>query len=298
MRITIIGANSYITRNLIHELKKEEDCTLFLYDYQEEHLDGETNYESINILEMEAVAKIQFDVDIIYMFIGKTGTAQGFEDFETYINVNEKALLNVLNCYRKANSKAKIVFPSTRLVYRGSSIPQTEDAEKEFKTVYGINKYACEQYLWMYHNMFDISYCILRICVPYGTMVSGASSYGTAEFMLEKASKGENISIYGDGSVRRTLIHMNDLVSLLILCGKSKECMNDVYNLGGEDYSLAEMAELIAKKYKVAVDYVPWPDAALRIESGSTVFDTTKLERLVPYKLKMSFSQWIGSNEE
>ena len=77
--------------------------------------------------------------------MGKTGTITGFGNYEEFIDINEKALLNILNEYRNQHSSAKIIYPSTRLVYRGDDMPLKEDAVKEFKTIYAINKYACEQ---------------------------------------------------------------------------------------------------------------------------------------------------------
>lgn len=293
MRITILGANSYIARNLIHYINVQGKDELFLYDYQEEHLDNAPNYQQLNILDAEKVQAVRLDVDIVYMFVGKTGTMQGFEDYSSYIDINEKALLNVLTAYRKSNSKAKIVFPSTRLVYHGVEGPLKEEAEKEYKTIYAINKYACEQYLKMYNAVFGVQYVTVRICVPYGTMIANASSYGTAEFMLSKAKEGADITLYGGGTVRRTLIHMLDLCAVLYLVGKTDQCKNDTYNIGGEDYSLKEMAEKIAVKYGIHVTDVPWPAAALKIESGDTVFDDTKLQRCINYQYQYSFDKWI-----
>lgn len=294
-KIVIIGANSYIARNVLYSLKHmDEQFEIRLYDYSAVQVDKVNNYESVNMLSSDSVRKLDLDCDIIFMFVGKTGSANGFEDFDTFINVNERALLNLLNEYRKQKSKAKIIFPSTRLVYKGKKGPQKEDAEKEFKTVYAINKFACEQYLAQYNRVFNVQYCIFRICIPYGTMINNAQSYGTAEFMLSKATKGENISLYGDGSVRRTLTHIEDLCSILIKGALSDKCVNDVFNVGGEDYSLKEMAELIAKKYDVRIDYVPWPEVALNIESGDTVFDDTKLRHtgIAPTR---TFKSWINA---
>lgn len=293
-KVVIIGANSYIARNLLVVLKeKEPDAEIKLYDYADAHVDGASSYESVKVLEKESVAKIDLDCDIIYMFVGKTGSANGFDEYDTFIDINERALLNVLNEYRKQNSRAKLVFPSTRLVYKGKPGKLKEDSEKEFKTVYAMNKYACEQYLEQYHRVFDVQYCIFRICVPYGTLIPNASSYGTAEFMLSKAKNGENISLYGDGSARRTLTYMGDLCNALIEGAFSDRCVNDVFNIGGEDYSLREMAELISQKYGVGIDYVLWPEIALKIESGDTVFDDEKLKTLVKLS-RYSFSEWIN----
>lgn len=294
-KIAIIGANSYIARNLIYYIKKQCPTNiLLLYDREETQLDGEKNYEKVNIFDEKSVDKIDFTCNVIFMFVGKTGSINGFDDFNTFLDINEKALINLLNAYRRANSKSKIIFPSTRLVYKGKKALLKEDAEKEFKTIYAINKYACENYLKQYNNVFNIQYCIFRICVPYGTMIPEASSYGTADFMIRKATGGENISLYGDGSVRRTIIYMGHLCKVLFEGAISDECCNDVFNIGGENYSLREMAELIANKYKIGIDYVPYPDVALKIESGDTVFDDEKLQKIVPMNYEGKFKQWLS----
>lgn len=195
---------------------------------------------------------------------------------------------------RKTGSSAKLVFPSTRLVYRGNEEPLKEDAEKEFKTVYAMNKYACEQYLKMYADVFGLSYCIFRICVPYGSLLEGVSSYGTAEFFIGRAAEGNNISLYGRGEVKRTLTYIGDLCRTIIEGALSDECSDDVYNIGGETYSLFEMADRIAKKYGVGVEYTPWPEKAFKIESGSTVFDSGKLDGILGNLRRMTFEKWIG----
>lgn len=298
MKIGIIGANSFIARNIVYELKKRKqagfDIELWLCDYQDTHLDNEAEYHQINILDRDSVSKINTDVDILYIFAGKTGTVQGFDDYDTFIDINEKALLNILTVCVKNKSDAKIIFPSTRLVYQGKKGKLKEESEKEFKTIYAANKFACEQYLKMYNNMYGVKYAIFRICVPYGTMIPNASSYGTAEFMLGKAKNGEDISLYGDGSVRRTLTHMEDLCNILIEGAMCNKCENDIYNIGGEDYSLREMAEKIAEIYSVGVKYVEWPETALKVESGDTVFDSEKLDAILKYSIKNTFAEWIG----
>lgn len=145
-----------------------------LYDKADSHADYASNYVSIDMMSTESVRGIDLDCDAIFMFVGKTGSANGFDDFNTFIDINEKTLLNLLNEYRRQNSKAKIIFPSTRLVYKGKEGKLKEEDEKEFKTIYAINKYACEQYLEQYNRVFGVRYCIFRICIPYGTMIKNA----------------------------------------------------------------------------------------------------------------------------
>ncbi len=295
MDITVIGANSYIARNVIYLVKRQyKDVRLFLYDAGPEQIDGYEGYEQIDILSGESVRRMNLCSDIIFMFVGKTGSVNGFKDFEIFIDVNEKALLYVLNEYRSQGSKAKLVFPSTRLLYDANGNAKEMETAKGLRTIYAVNKFACEQYLQMYHRVYNVQYCILRICIPYGTLISGASSYGTAEFMLGKAGKGEDITLFGGGNQRRTLTYMGDLCHMLLQGAFNSKCLNDVYNIGGEDYSLAEMAALIADRYGVGVAAVPWPETESKIESGDTVFNSDKLDAVLEYKRQMTFADWIG----
>ena len=293
--ITIIGANSCIARNLIQYIKVNElGIELYLYDRESTHKDCCSGYSPVNILDEESVSAIKLDVDAVMLFAGKTGTSAGFDEPSVFVNVNELGLLNVLNAMRKSSSQAKLIFPSTRLVYKGKDEPLGEDDEKEFKTIYAVNKYACEQYIKMYSNVFGTNYCIFRICVPYGTILEGVGSYGTAEFFLGRAKEKKNISLYGRGEVKRTLTYIGDLCNTIIEGAFCDKCIDDVYNIGGETYSLNDMASEIAQIYGVELEYVPWPESALRIESGSTVFDSSKLDGIIGNMRHMTFTKWIG----
>lgn len=295
MKITVIGANSYIARNLIFYIRsKDENISLRLYDCQAFQADGAGPYERISVLDPESVKNADFRCDVIFMFTGKTGSAAGFEEADSFVDVNEKALLYVLNEYRMQKSEAKIMFPSTRLVYKGSEIPLKEDAQKELKTVYAMNKYACEWYLKQYGEVFGTKYCVMRICIPYGSLAGSEVSYGTAGFMLERAKSGKNIILYGDGRMKRTLTHIEDVCGCMYEAALSQKCVNEVFNIGGETYSLAGMAKVMAEMYGTGVEYIPYPHLEGCIESGSTVFDGTKLEGCISYVPKHDFASWCA----
>lgn len=297
-KITVIGANSYIARNLIYMLEAQKEAyQIKLYGREQEHADGSENYTCVDVLDRASVRNIDFHCDILYFFVGRTGTSNAFEDFGTFIDVNEKTLLNVMAEYVEQKSSAKLVFPSTRLVYRGADEHLKEDNEKAFKSIYAVNKHACEMYIRLYHEMFDLQYLILRICVPYGSLVPGASSYGTMEFMLKNAKQGKDITIYGDGTIRRTMTYIGDLCRAMILAGAHPMCKNDIYNIGGEEYMLGELAQIVAQRYGVGVSYVPWPELAKKMESGDTVFDSAKLDQLISYQ-SVSLEQWVKGEEQ
>lgn len=293
MRAVIIGANGYIARNMLAVDRVSHYAETVPCGHRPEHVDGAVGYRMVDLSRQEDIKRAIEDCDVIFFFAGKTGTIQGFDVPDEFLDTNEKLLLHLLNAYRAVSSHAKIVFPSTRLVYRGSELPLREDALKQFLTPYAMQKFACEQYLEMYHRMYGVKYCVMRICVPYGTLIRPVSSYGTLDFFLRQAQETGQISIYGNGCQRRTVTYIGDLCHILWRAGLEKHCMNDVYNVGGEDLSIRELAEYVARATGAKVVEKPWPEMTRKIESGSTVFDADKLNRLLEYQTEMTVERWI-----
>lgn len=172
--------------------------------------------------------------------------------------------------------KPKIIFPSTRLVYKGQDFPLSEGAEKEAKTIYAANKLACERYLKMYANSFGITYTVYRICVPFGNQFDGEFSYGTVGAFLNRAKSGGTITLYGNGSIKRTLTHVMSVCQQITDSMILQESDDNIYNIAGETFSLKELAEKIASIYHTPVTCVPWNELDRKIESGSTIFEGRK----------------------
>lgn len=289
-RCAVIGGQGFIGKHLVYYLKKQgHDVVSYdIIDLQDE------GYHKIDMTDKESVASIDLSVDYIFMFAGLTGTYAGFDAYEKYININELSLLNLLDAIRKSEHQPKVIFPSTRLVYKGCDKPLKESDEKESKTIYAANKLACEGYTQAYHDSFDIPYTIFRICIPYGNMLSNDYSFGTVGFFIKQACAGKDITLYGGGTIKRTFTHMEDLCRQVIEGALKPESNGEIYNVGGETLSLHDAAEIIAKKYGVNVTAVPWPERDLRIESDHTYFDDAKIQSLLhfgDYKRLIDFTK-------
>ncbi len=281
-KIVIIGANSYLARNLIFTLSSNKEVTLLLYDRDCKHFDHYNNYIQINLAsKIDIITNVDFNCDSIYYFSGKTGTKQGFTDYDEYIDVNEKYFLNFLFAYVDKKSKAKIIYPSSRLVYANSKNNVSENALKDFKSIYAVTKFVCESYLKMYSEIFGIKYCILRIGVPFGTLLNDVTSYGIFGFFVKKASNNENIIVFGDGSQKRTFTHIKDICYVFEQAAINNKLMNDIYNIGGVKKTVIDIAELIAKQYSVGIDFVEWPKLDKIIEVPSVVFNSSKLDDIL-----------------
>ena len=291
-RVAVIGGKGYIGKHLAFYLKGR-DYDVMSYDVVP--CDDE-NYLIVDMTNKESIAQIDLNVDYIFMFAGLTGTYAGFDAYEKYISINEIALLNLLDVIRKSEYRPKIIFPSTRLVYKGYDKPLKEEDEKESKTIYAANKLACEGYLQAYRDSFDIPYTVFRICIPYGNLLSTDYSFGTVGFFIKQAKAGKDITLYGGGTIKRTFTHMEDLCYQIVEGTMKKESDGQIYNVGGETLSLKQAAEIVASKFGTKVVNVPWPERDLRIESDHTYFNDTKIQALLggfSYKRLEEFSKDI-----
>ena len=293
-RAAVLGANGYLGRHLVHFLRIEGH-TVQAYDIQDGPADPGVSYRRLDVADASSWAAFDDTVDVVFFFAGLTGTHQGFDQAQRYLAVNEGGLLHLLERIRAAGRPGKIIFPSTRLVYQGSDASLPEEAPKEARTIYAVNKLACEHYLAAYHNAFGIPYAVFRICVPYGNVLSDDYSYGTIGFFLRMARAGKPITLFGDGSQRRTFTHVQDLGRQVIGAGLDPVCRCACLNVAGEDYSLREVADLIARRYRVEVLCREWPPADWRLESGSTVFDATAISRYVGPAPKVTLAEWVAA---
>ena len=276
-RCAVIGAKGYIGKHLVHYLK-QTGHEVVAYDVVES---DESGYVRCDLTDRSEIGKINLDVDYVYLFAGLTGTYAGFDHYARYVAINEVGMLNLLDAIRQSSYRPKIVFPSTRLVYKGREEALKEEAEKETKTIYAVNKLACEGYLQAYGISFGIPHVTFRICVPFGNMLSNDYSFGTIGFMIRQATEKGKITLYGDGAIRRTFTSMRDICEQIVLGAEHEGSEGKVYNVGGVTHSLAEVAQVVASKDGAEVGYIPYPAKDLLIESGSTFFDASRLETLI-----------------
>ena len=288
----VFGADGYIARHLVHYLL-QSGSTVVAFGHSPKAQRDEINYRVVDVAERASLDGIDWDVDAVFLFAGLTGTYDGFQRTEQFVKINEIGLLNILELIRASGFRPRLVFPSTRLVYRGSDTALREDAPCEPKTVYAVNKLACEYLLRAYSNSFDIDHTIYRICVPYGNVIGSQYSYGTVGAFMKQAATNKVIRIYGDGSLRRTYTHIEDLCDQILDSCLADSTRNQTFNTFGEDVSLRSVAGAIAKKYGAMLKFTPFPDKDLRIESGHTVFDANRLQGLIEVHLKHKIADWL-----
>ena len=229
----------------------------------------------------------------IAYFAGLSGPEKSFENAERFLEVNEKGLVYLLRRIASLGSHApRILFPSSRLVYRGGG-EVNESSEIYARSVYAANKLACEALLNAYHVRYDIPYVVLRICVPYGNPLRIAYSYGTLGFFMKCIKSGKPITVYGDGSNYKTYVHIMDLCEILKRM-LDLSVPSGVFNVGGCDYSLQQVAEMLVAHYGGSISNIPWPEDAKRVEMGSISLNADKLAAVTGFSVYRKMSDYVA----
>ena len=285
----VFGANGYLGRHVAHYLKLN-NIEFLPTGSRERSIDGYDNYRQVDITDPDSLSQLDFNVNYVFQFAGLTGTQSSEELAAKFARVNVQGLKNIINCCENVTN-LRLIFPSTRLVYKGvTNKPLSEDDVKEAKTIYAQTKLRCEELL----SESRITHTIFRICVPYGNLFGQEYSYGTIGFFLSRAKSGRSITLYGDGSLKRTFTHVTDIIAIMLESIVLNATKNNIYNIGSnDDLSLLSVANLIASKFNVQIEHVKWPEEALKVESGDTIFSGHALQSLIHYQYQYSMASWI-----
>ncbi len=151
---------------------------------------------------------------------------------------------HILNLSKSTGVK-RVFFSSSSEVYgEPFEIPQREETTPlNSRLPYAIVKNIGEAYLKSYQQEFGLDYTIFRFFNTYGPNQS-------ADFVISRfiqlALRGEDITIYGDGSQTRTFCYIDDNISIAEKCINENICINETLNVGNDnEMTIVELAEKI-----------------------------------------------------
>ena len=159
------------------------------------------NYENrIQIIindmrNMEIMKELIVGVDLIFHLAAQVSYIDSLKMPYEDLDLNARATLNILECCRLHNPKAKIVFSSSRMVYGKVEVPfLTEASFTNPLSLYGIHKLTSEKYLTMYYKDFGIPITILRLTNPYGPRQQMKhNKYSLVGWFIRQAIEGNEI---------------------------------------------------------------------------------------------------------
>jgi UDP-glucose 4-epimerase len=255
------------------------------------------NVCSCDIRDATAVESAIKDMDIIFNLAGQVSHNDSLNDPIADAAINYIGHLNVLEAVRKYNSRAVVIHAGSRLQYgKTENISVSEDHPMRPLTPYALHKMAAEQMYLYYHRCFDIPVVLFRITNPYGPRGQiKHSKYCMINWFIRQVMEGKPVTVFGSGEQIRDYIYIDDLVSAMIIAAQTSAAYGEVFNLGsGSRTSFKAMAEMIVRIIgEGTVQYVPWPQDYINVETGDFVADIAKIQSYTKWRPQVALAAGI-----
>jgi UDP-glucose 4-epimerase len=213
------------------------------------------------------------------------------------VETNVMGTLRLLELCRRHGVR-KVVFASSGGTVYG--VPRATPIDEAHPTLpicsYGIHKLMVEKYLHLTRTLHGLDYCILRPANLYGPRQRLDIAQGAAGVFLDRALRGQPIQIWGDGSVVRDYVYVEDaaeaFVKALEFEGEQK-----VFNIGsGAGASLKQLLGAIEALlgHPVAVEYT----AARALDVPANVLDSSLARRHLGWSAKTPLAEGLRLTRE
>lgn len=180
--------------------------------------------------------------------------------------------LNMLGLAKRTNSR--ILQASTSEVYGDPEVhPQPEAYRGCVNTIgprscYDEGKRVAETLFFDYHRQHGVDIKVMRIFNTYGPRMHPNDGRVVSNFIMQ-ALRGEDITIYGDGSQTRSFCYVDDLIDGMIRLMNSREGFTGPVNMGNPDeFTMKQLAykviELTGSQSKLIYQPLPQDDPTQR----------------------------------
>ena len=248
--ILITGGAGFIGSHLSEKLLKEGNHVICLDNFftgsrkNIEHLMDNKEFE---LIRHDIVEPILIEVDEIYNLACPASPVHYQYNAIKTIKTSVLGVTNMLGLAKRA--KAKILQASTSEVYGDPLVhPQREDYWGNVNTI-GVRscdegKRVAETLMMDYHRQHNVDIKIIRIFNTYGPRMAENDGRVVSNFIVQ-ALKGQDITIYGDGSQTRSFCYVDDLVRGMTAL-MNKDGFIGPVNVGNDgEYTIKELAEMI-----------------------------------------------------
>ena len=295
MNILVTGGAGFIGTNLIKRLLNDGHNVESMDNYstgkKENELDG-CKYIDADIsdsirrhgafgLELYQLTK----PDVIYHLAALPRIQPSFVNPNKTFDSNVKGTQNIMEYARKLNIP---------VVYAGTSSSHGDKCANP----YTHSKWLGEEVVTMYNKIYDIPTAICRFYNVYGDYQLTEGAYCTVLGIFERLyNNNEPLTITDHGEQRRDFTQVDDIVDVLIRCGKGLSGSDDrvvitgkIFELGrGKNYSINEIASAFGNYPTEYIDKRPG-------EMRNTLNTDTKAKDMLGWNPKGDIIEYIKNN--
>jgi len=264
MHIIVLGGHGFIGSHFVkHAVRAGHRVTVADLRDAPRHAHGlNVDYHRASTSELASNVALLRTADVIvhcaYSTVPATANAEPRRD----IVENLIPLVELLDAMDTANVQRIVYLSSGGAVYGPPrTVPIVENHPLDPISAYGVTKVAAEKYLGLHAASRGLQPTIIRPANPYGIDQGKVGLLGAVTTFLNLLAAGRAATIWGDGSVVRDFVHIDDVTRLLLTAVEQNK--PGVYNCGsGTGCSLLDLLGTIARvtRQHLSVNYEPARD--------------------------------------
>ena len=303
MRILVTGGAGFLGSHLTDRLISAGHDVIVVDNFftgskdNIRHLLGHPNFE---LLRHDVTFPLYVEVDAIYNLASPASPIHYQRDPVQTLKTNILGAVNVLGLAKRL--RAPIFQASTSEVYGDPEIhPQTEDYWGRVNPIgpracYDEGKRAAETLFFDYHRQHNVKIRVARIFNTYGPRMALDDGRVVSNFIVQ-ALRGDDITIFGDGSQTRSFCYVDDLVEGFIrMMGTDQDSLGPV-NLGNPgEFTMIQLAEKVIEitGSKSHIAFKPLPQDDPRQRQPDISLASTELDWIPKVQLEEGLERTIA----
>ena len=251
-RILITGGAGFVGSHLCERLLNEGHEVICLDNYftgSKKNIEHLMDHHYFELVRHDVTEPFMIEVDEIYnMACPASPVHYQYNPIKT-IKTSVMGAINMLGLAKRV--KAKILQASTSEVYGDPAVhPQPETYWGNvnpigLRSCYDEGKRCAETLFMDYHLQNDVAVKIIRIFNTYGPNMNPNDGRVVSNFIVQ-ALKGENITMFGDGSQTRSFQYVDDLVEGTTRMMNSRDGFTGPVNIGNPvEFTMMELASKV-----------------------------------------------------
>ena len=289
-RVLVTGGAGFLGSHLCDSLigmGHEVICADNYYTGSKENIKQLMDYSRFELIRHDVAFPLYVEVDEIYNLACPASPIHYQRDPVMTTKTSVSGAINMLGLAKRTG--AKVFQASTSEIYGNPEVhPQPESYWGNVNPIgpracYDEGKRCAETLFYDYHRQYGVDIRVARIFNTYGPRMNADDGRVVSNFIVQ-ALRGEDITIYGDGSQTRSFCYADDLVEGFIRLMDSE--VTDPVNLGNPgEFTVRELAEKVVDitgtKSKIVYKDLPVDDPTQRKPVIDRAKDKLKWEPIV-----------------
>ncbi len=251
-RILVTGGSGFLGSHLCERLLGENHEVLCVDNYftgRRENVEHLIGHKRFDLMRHDITFPLYVEVDQIYNLACPASPVHYQFDPVQTTKTSVIGAINMLGLAKRV--KARILQASTSEVYGDPAIhPQTEDYWGNvnpigIRSCYDEGKRCAETLFFDYNRQHKLDVKVMRIFNTYGPRMHPNDGRVVSNFVVQ-ALKGQDITIYGDGSQTRSFCYVDDLIDGMVRLMNSRDGFAGPVNVGNPgEFTMLELADKV-----------------------------------------------------